>query len=77
MDDDGPSTRHFDFRKDVGTEKNGVLFAEFTNQAARFTDLGRIKAGRRFIQDQHSRISQQRVRQSNALTIPPAGAPML
>src|SRR5207253_6691815 len=68
-DDDDATTDRLDLRQNVRGEQDRVLFAEFPDQAQRFTDLERIKAGRRLIQDQDGRIVNQGICQADALTI--------
>ena len=50
-------------------KKHGVLSAKLFNQLAGFDDLGRVEADGWLVQNQHSRVMQQRIGQAEALTI--------
>src|SRR4051812_33479185 len=69
MDNNDAATGHFHFRQNVSGEQDGVLFPEVLDQLADLSDLVGIEANRRLVENEQIRFVQERVGQSNALTI--------
>ncbi len=70
VNDENAVTKLLGFGKDVGGEHDGALFAHFADDVADFDDLGRVQADGGFIENQHFRAVEQRLRQANALPHP-------
>ena len=69
VDDDDAVAGLRDFRKDVRAEDDRVVAGELLDELARLDDLFGIEAGRRFIQDEHVRIVNDRLRQPDPLAV--------
>src|SRR5262249_43276408 len=70
INDDDPFAGLFDFGKDVRAEDDGVIPAKALDQIASFVDLLGVEAGSRLVEDQHIRVVNDGLSQSDALTIP-------
>src|SRR5262249_12397102 len=70
INDDDPFAGLFDFGKNVRAEDDGVIPAKALDQVAGFIDLFWIEAGSRLVEDQHIRVVNDGLSQSDALTIP-------
>ena len=57
------------FREDVGRKQNRSIPAQITNQLAEVLDLVRVQPRGRLVQDQHRRIRQERLGQTDPLPV--------
>src|SRR5713101_8168448 len=59
-----------DLREDVGAENDRVIARELLDELTRFDDLLRIEARRRLVQNQHVRVVNERLGETDALLVP-------
>ena len=67
MDDDHALAHHAHLGQDVAGQENGAVLAQLPDQLARLRHLDRVDADGRLIENQHFRIVDDRLRQSDAL----------
>src|SRR4029079_2504924 len=69
MDDDHPAASHLHLRQNVRRKQNCMLVTQVLDQLPHLSDLVWIEADCRLIQNQQVRFSDQRVRESDPLSI--------
>jgi len=69
VDDENLLTRLLNFGKDVGAQDDGVIAGETLDEIASLVDLLGVQSGGGFIQNQHIRIVNNGLRQTNALPV--------
>src|SRR5262249_5244077 len=69
VDDDDRVTGHLDFRQDVRREEDRVFLAEFADQLAGLTDLGRVEASGRLVEDEDRRVGEEGIGEADTLTV--------
>src|SRR5262249_45378590 len=69
IDNDHPVTRHAHFGEDMGAEDDRMVVPKVFNGLADVNDLPWIESYRGLIENEHRRIVEERLRQTDALAI--------